>query len=181
MDTLVKTATKTSDALLTLKGISHAYGTGAASQRPILENIDLELKGNEIVSLLGRSGSGKSTLLRIMAGLIEPTEGTAILDGTPIHGPADGVAMVFQTFALLPWLTVLANVEFGLEAQGVKPEVRRKQALAAIDLIGLDGFENAYPRELPAACGSASDLARALVTRSKTSPDGRAVLRARRS
>ncbi|MFX8106538.1 ATP-binding cassette domain-containing protein, partial [Acinetobacter baumannii] len=89
---------------------------------------------------LGRSGSGKSTLLRIVAGLIEPSGGRVIYRGEALDGPAEGIAMVFQSFALFPWLTVLQNVEAGLEAQGVSARERRERALEAIDLIGLDGF-----------------------------------------
>ncbi|HDR9019264.1 TPA: ATP-binding cassette domain-containing protein, partial [Burkholderia vietnamiensis] len=114
----------------------------------VLDDANLSLREGEIVGLLGRSGSGKSTLLRIIAGLIEPTGGEVTYLGKPLTGPAEGVAMVFQTFALFPWLTVLQNVEAGLEALGVGARERRERALAAIDLIGLDGFENAYPREL---------------------------------
>ncbi|WP_155632763.1 ABC transporter ATP-binding protein, partial [Burkholderia cepacia] len=113
--------------------------------------------------LLGRSGSGKSTLLRIIAGLIEPTGGEVTYLGKPLRGPAEGVAMVFQTFALFPWLTVLQNVEAGLEALGVGARERRERALAAIDLIGLDGFENAYPRELSGGMRQRVGFARALV------------------
>ncbi|WP_253635983.1 ATP-binding cassette domain-containing protein, partial [Burkholderia multivorans] len=112
---------------------------------------------------LGRSGSGKSTLLRIIAGLIEPTGGEVTYLGKPLRGPAEGVAMVFQTFALFPWLTVLQNVEAGLEALGVGARERRERALAAIDLIGLDGFENAYPRELSGGMRQRVGFARALV------------------
>src|ERR1700741_3585059 len=114
----------------------------------VLDDVNLSLREGEIVGMLGRSGSGKSTLLRIIAGLIEPTAGEVTYLEKPLDGPAKGVAMVFQTFALFPWLTVLQNVEAGLEAQGVGARERRERALAAIDLIGLDGFENAYPREL---------------------------------
>ncbi|WP_155630842.1 ABC transporter ATP-binding protein, partial [Burkholderia cepacia] len=109
------------------------------------------------------SGSGKSTLLRIIAGLIEPTGGEVTYLGKPLRGPAEGVAMVFQTFALFPWLTVLQNVEAGLEALGVGARERRERALAAIDLIGLDGFENAYPRELSGGMRQRVGFARALV------------------
>jgi ABC-type nitrate/sulfonate/bicarbonate transport system, ATPase component len=131
--------------------------------------------------LLGRSGSGKSTLLRIIAGLIEPTDGEVTYMGKPLDGPAKGVAMVFQTFALFPWLTVLQNVEAGLEAQGVAASERRTRALAAIDLIGLDGFENAYPRELSGGMRQRVGFARALVVDPTLLADGRAVLRARRA
>ncbi len=129
----------------------------------VLDDANLTLSNGEIVGLLGRSGSGKSTLLRIIAGLIKPTSGTVWYMGKPLTGPAAGVSMVFQTFALFPWLTVLQNVEAGLEAQGVPARERRERALAAIDLIGLDGFENAYPRELSGGMRQRVGFARALV------------------
>jgi NitT/TauT family transport system ATP-binding protein len=100
------------------------------------------------LALLGRSGSGKSTLLRIMAGLIPPSSGTVLSGGEPVVGANPDVAMVFQTFALLPWLTVLENVELGLEARGIRRTNRVRRALSAVDRVGLDGFEGAYPREL---------------------------------
>jgi NitT/TauT family transport system ATP-binding protein len=129
----------------------------------VLDNIDLEIGSNEIVGLLGRSGSGKSTLLRSIAGLITPTGGTVQVSDMPGDDTAHGVSMVFQSFALFPWLTVQKNVELGLEAQGVPADVRRKRTLAAIDLIGLDGFENAYPKELSGGMRQRVGLARALV------------------
>ena len=129
----------------------------------VLDDVSLTLHEGEIVGLLGRSGCGKSSLLRIIAGLIHPTGGDVTYRGHPVDGPADGVAMVFQTFALFPWLTVLDNVEAGLEALGTPPAERRKRALAAIDLIGLDGFENAYPRELSGGMRQRVGFARALV------------------
>src|SRR5471030_1692820 len=129
----------------------------------VLDDVNLTLKEGEIVGLLGRSGSGKSTLLRIIAGLINPSGGQVTYKGAPVNGPAEGVAMVFQTFALFPWLTVLQNVEAGLEALGVNPRERRERSLAAIDLIGLDGFENAYPRELSGGMRQRVGFARALV------------------
>ncbi|MCC8400438.1 nitrate/sulfonate/bicarbonate ABC transporter ATP-binding protein [Paraburkholderia sp. MMS20-SJTN17] len=133
------------------------------SELLVLDDVNLTLHEGEIVGLLGRSGSGKSTLLRIIAGLIRPTSGNVTYQGKPLNGPAEGVAMVFQTFALFPWLTVLQNVEAGLEALGVSVEDRRTRALAAIDLIGLDGFENAYPRELSGGMRQRVGFARALV------------------
>src|SRR3990167_11303031 len=102
----------------------------------------------EIIAILGKSGSGKSTLLRILAVLVAPSEGELLYRGKPVKGPVRGISMVFQHFALLPWLTVLQNVELGLEALGVLPEERRVRALKAIDTIGLDGFETAFPKEL---------------------------------
>ncbi|HEU0229853.1 MAG TPA: nitrate/sulfonate/bicarbonate ABC transporter ATP-binding protein [Burkholderiaceae bacterium] len=129
----------------------------------VLDDVNLSIRENEIVGLLGRSGSGKSTLLRIIAGLIQPTGGSVKYEGEALEGPAKGVAMVFQTFALFPWLTVLQNVEAGLEAQGVNQKERRERSLAAIDLIGMDGFENAYPRELSGGMRQRVGFARALV------------------
>lgn len=129
----------------------------------VLDDANLTLREGEIVGLLGRSGSGKSTLLRIIAGLIQPTSGEVLYQGKPLDGPAQGISMVFQTFALFPWLTVLENVEAGLEALNVPPRERRVRALAAIDLIGLDGFENAYPREMSGGMRQRVGFARALV------------------
>jgi len=129
----------------------------------VLDGVNLTLNDGEIVGLLGRSGSGKSTLLRIISGLISATDGTVNYCGHPVDGPAEGVAMVFQTFALFPWLSVLENVEAGLEALGVGAKERRERALAAIDLIGLDGFESAYPRELSGGMRQRVGFARALV------------------
>ncbi|MBS0360420.1 MAG: nitrate/sulfonate/bicarbonate ABC transporter ATP-binding protein [Proteobacteria bacterium] len=147
--------------LLDVRNVRHLYGKPGGTTQLVLDDVDLALFNNEIVGLLGRSGSGKSTLLRSIAGLIEPTSGE-------ISFPAETasptrVSMVFQSFALFPWLTVLENVEVGLEAKRVAPEVRRRRALAAIDLIGLDGFENAYPKELSGGMRQRVGLARALV------------------
>jgi NitT/TauT family transport system ATP-binding protein len=149
--------------LVELEGVRHLYGDGGAKEHVVLENVNLTLRSNEIVSLLGRSGCGKSTLLRVIAGLMRPTSGSVKIDGAPVNGPASQVAMVFQSFALFPWLTVLENVEIGLEARRLDPELRRKRALAAIDLIGLDGYEIAYPKELSGGMRQRVGLARALV------------------
>ncbi len=155
------------EALVSVKHVGHSFKRGASGNLLVLDNVDLDLHDNEIVALLGRSGSGKSTLLRIISGLLTPTEGAVDVDGRPVHGPADGISMVFQTFALFPWLTVQENVELGLEAQGVPQAERRKRALAAIDLIGLDGFETAYPKELSGGMRQRVGLARALVVNPK--------------
>ena len=112
---------------------------------------------------LGRSGSGKSTLLRCIAGLIEPSQGEISYRGEVLNGAYHGVSMVFQSFALLPWLTVRQNVELGLEARGVAPGERRERAERAIDTIGLDGFESAYPKELSGGMRQRVGFARALV------------------
>jgi len=150
-------------ALIDLKGVSRNFAKANGDELVVLEKVDLTIKSGEIVGLLGRSGSGKSTLLRIIAGLVKPTSGEASCRGHAIDGPPRGVAMVFQSFALFPWLTVLENVELGLEALGVAKPEQRKRALAAIDLIGLDGFESAYPKELSGGMRQRVGFARALV------------------
>ena len=161
------TITTVGSSLVEVDGIHHGYRQGSGGERLVLEDVSLALKNNEIVALLGRSGCGKSTLLRIIAGLMPATSGTVTIGGERVNGPASQVAMVFQTFALFPWLTVLENVEIGLEAQGIGPEQRHKRALAAIDLIGLDGYESAYPKELSGGMRQRVGLARALVVHPK--------------
>jgi NitT/TauT family transport system ATP-binding protein len=158
MDTAV-----TQTSLLEVRACKQAYHKEASADLVVLEDVNLSLHEGEIVGLLGRSGSGKSTLLRIVAGLLEPTEGEVLWHDQPIHGPAEGVAMVFQSFALFPWLTVQENVELGLEARGVSRAERGKLAEDAIDLIGLGGFESAYPKELSGGMRQRVGLARALV------------------
>jgi NitT/TauT family transport system ATP-binding protein len=149
--------------LVDVRNVRHFYGTPSGGDLLVLDDVDLTLFDNEIVGLLGRSGSGKSTLLRSIAGLIEPTSGQIRFAAEPETKAPVSVSMVFQSFALFPWLTVLQNVEVGLEAKRVPAETRRKRALAAIDLIGLDGFENAYPKELSGGMRQRVGLARALV------------------
>jgi len=165
MNNLAITTNET--ALIDVKGVRQTYDNGGAERLVVLDDVALTLRPSEIVGLLGRSGSGKSTLLRSIAGLIKPTEGTITFEGAPVTGTPDGVAMVFQSFALFPWLTVLQNVELGLEARGIVPAERRKRALEAIDLIGLDGFESAYPKELSGGMRQRVGLARALVVHPK--------------
>src|SRR3979490_205824 len=169
MDTAVSAPVLVSASapLVEVKGVHHIYGDGGTKGHLVLDDVDLSLRSNEIVALLGRSGCGKSTLLRIIAGLLRPTSGTVKIGGADVEGPASQVAMVFQSFALFPWLTVLENVEIGLEAQGVDPAARKKRALAAIDLIGLDGYEIAYPKELSGGMRQRVGLARALVVHPK--------------
>ncbi len=149
--------------LLEVRGCRQSYHKEASADLVVLEDVELKLREGEIVALLGRSGSGKSTLLRIVSGLLKPTAGDVLWRGTKLTGPADGVAMVFQSFALFPWLTVQGNVELGLEARGVSRMEREKRAEQAIDLIGLGGFESAYPKELSGGMRQRVGLARALV------------------
>lgn len=129
----------------------------------VLDKVNFNIAPGEIVGLLGRSGSGKSTLLRIIAGLVSPTSGQVRFQNKPIKGPPKDISVVFQSFALFPWLTVLENVELGLAAIGIDKEERRKRALFAIDLIGLDGFESAYTSEISGGMLQRVGFARALV------------------
>ncbi|MEV6280049.1 nitrate/sulfonate/bicarbonate ABC transporter ATP-binding protein [Nocardia sp. NPDC051832] len=151
------------DVLLDIRGVSKSFTGTAGDELRVLDGIDLQLREGEVVALLGRSGSGKSTLLRIIAGLIGPSSGTVRYRGAPINGANPGAALVFQSFALMPWLTVQDNVELGLAARNVAPAERSKRALAAIDMIGLDGFESAYPKELSGGMRQRVGFARALV------------------
>jgi NitT/TauT family transport system ATP-binding protein len=154
--------------LLDVSNVSQTFAKGSGEVgATVLQDVSLSLRTGEIVCLLGRSGCGKSTLLRLIAGLTRPTKGKVTLDGKPVDGPAEGVAMVFQSFALFPWLSVLDNVEIGLRAQGVALDETRKRALQAIDVIGLDGYESAYPKELSGGMRQRVGFARALVVQPK--------------
>jgi NitT/TauT family transport system ATP-binding protein len=149
--------------LIQATSVSKTYQAPDHAGRLVLDQLDFALREGEIVAILGKSGSGKSTFLRILAGLTPPSYGTVTYRGREVHEPAQGVAMVFQSFALFPWLTVLGNVELGLEAQGMPRTERRQRAIGAIDLIGLDGFESAYPKELSGGMRQRVGFARALV------------------
>src|SRR5271169_120132 len=152
-----------STALLDIHDLCQSFPKADGGELVVLDGVDLELSPGQIVGLLGRTGSGKSTLLRLIAGLAHPSNGTVSYLGRPVNAPAPGIAMVFQSFALFPWLTVLENVQLGLEALGLPETEIRKRALAAIDLIGLDGYESAYPRELSGGMRQRVGFARALV------------------
>lgn len=153
-----------SQDLITVEQVSKRFplpdGKGTFT---VLSDVSLTVRSGEVIALLGRSGSGKSTLLRIMAGLLLPSQGQVLSHGKPLRGPNEQVAMVFQSFALLPWLTVQENVELGLEAQGVERKERQASALNAIDIVGLDGFESAYPKELSGGMKQRVGFARAFV------------------
>ncbi len=143
--------------------LTKTFTTPDGGELPVLDDVSLQLREGEIMCLLGKSGSGKSTLLRCIAGLIAPTAGEVRFRGKVLNGANEGVSMVFQSFALLPWLTVLQNVEVGLEARGVAADDRKTRSLHAIDQIGLDGFESAYPKELSGGMRQRVGFARALV------------------
>lgn len=149
--------------IVELKSVGKSFRSADGSARFVLESVDFTLNEGEIVALLGQSGSGKSTMLRIMAGLISADKGQVLYRGLPLYGPADGISMVFQSFALFPWLTVQKNVELGLEAKGMPAEERVQRAEEAIELIGLSGFEGALPRELSGGMRQRVGIARALV------------------
>ncbi len=151
------------ETIICLKNLRKAFKKAATQDLLVLKDVNFELKEGEIVALLGKSGSGKSTLLRIIAGLVSPSSGEITYRGQAVMKPVPGIAMVFQSFALMPWLTVLENVELGLEAQGIPREERRRRAIEAIDIIGLDGFESAFPKELSGGMRQRVGFARALV------------------
>lgn len=152
------------NVLIELSKVAKSFRAADGTNRNVLENVDFTLQEGEIVALLGKSGSGKSTLLRIIAGLIPSDHGRVAYRQRPLYGPAAGIAMVFQSFALFPWLTVQQNVELGLEAQGVPADEREKRANMVLELIGLAGFGGALPRELSGGMKQRVGIARALVT-----------------
>lgn len=155
--------TQEKQPLVKIQGVKKSFKQNDRKDLLVLDNVELSLHKGEVVALLGRTGSGKSTLMRIIAGLTRPTAGEVMFKGAPIKGPIEGLSMVFQNFALLPWLNVLQNVELGLEAQGVPVNERRERALDAIDIVGMDGFESAYPKEISGGMCQRVGLARALV------------------
>jgi NitT/TauT family transport system ATP-binding protein len=152
--------TGTGEVLIAAENVRKYYGD---DRTPVLDNVSLDLKSGEFIALLGPSGSGKSTLLRVLAGLMPPSEGRVLVHGEPLQGSNPRVAIVFQSFALFPWLTVLDNVELGLLATPIPPDERRDRAQHAIELIGLAGFEEAFPKELSGGMKQRVGFARALV------------------
>lgn len=139
------------------------YEQPDGSRIQVISPTDLAIYPGQIVALLGPSGCGKSTLLRMLTGLSQASAGSVYWHGQPVQGEAPNVAIVFQSFALFPWLTVLENVEAPLEARGMPPIERHKRALKIIDAVGLDGFETAYPKELSGGMKQRVGVARALV------------------
>lgn len=159
----VENKSSSASPLIEVVNVQKSYKTGDRQDLLVLQDVNFRMNEGEIIAILGKSGSGKSTLLRILAGLVQPSSGDVLYRGKPVGGPVRGISMVFQNFALLPWLTVLQNVELGLEALGVGREERRERALKAIDTIGLDGFETAFPKELSGGMRQRVGFARALV------------------
>ena len=152
-----------SNKIFTVEKVNKSFLIKGDQHLKVLDNIDFTLHEGEIVALLGKSGSGKSTLLRIIAGLMSPSSGEVLYRGKKVSAPVPDISMVFQSFALMPWLTVLQNVELGLEARNIAIQERRQRAEKAIDMVGLDGFENAYPKELSGGMKQRVGFARALV------------------
>ncbi|MCL6634186.1 MAG: nitrate/sulfonate/bicarbonate ABC transporter ATP-binding protein [Peptococcaceae bacterium] len=152
-----------SNFLIKLSHVFKSYDLPGNSSSIILSDIHFEVKEGEFVAILGPSGSGKSTLLRIIAGLVKPTHGKVIYAGRDERGGHEGIGMVFQSFALFPWLTVLENVKMGLQNKNISRQEKEKKALEIIDMIGLDGFEGAYPKELSGGMKQRVGLGRALV------------------
>jgi len=150
-------------AIIETKNLTIIFDMPNNTRITVLEDISFTLEEGEFVAILGPSGAGKSTLLRAIAGLITPTHGEVLYRGKLVEGVNPGISMVFQSAALFPWLTVLENVELGLKAKGLPPKERREKAIKMIDLIGLDGFESAYPKELSGGMRQRVGFARALV------------------
>ena len=150
-------------SLLIAEHVAKSFPLAAGGEQTVLEEVTVNIVPGEVVALLGRSGSGKSTLLRILAGLIEPSRGRVLVKGVPLKGPNAEVAMVFQSFALLPWLTVRENAALGLFARGVAKEIAEQEATHALSMVGLEGFEGAYPKELSGGMRQRVGFARAFV------------------
>ncbi|MFN3763161.1 MAG: ABC transporter ATP-binding protein, partial [Anaerolineae bacterium] len=151
----------TNGYLLEVRHVQQIYRSGSR-QFIALQDVNLAVRDGEFLCLLGPSGCGKSTLLRIITGLQRPTEGVVLYRGQPLRGVNPHATIVFQTFALFPWLTVIENVEVALKARGLPPKLRAARALDLLDRVGLDGFEIAYPRELSGGMRQKVGFARAM-------------------
>jgi len=149
-------------AKLEVRGISKAFRQAGMKQIPVLADLSFSVGDFEFVAVIGPSGCGKSTFLRIVDGLINPDSGSVLLDGVTVKGPGHGRAMVFQGFDLFPWRTAIDNVAFGLEMQDLKAADRREIAQHYINLVGLSGFEHAFPFQLSGGMQQRVGIARAL-------------------
>ena len=177
-DTLPQPVTRgTVEARGVSKFFTSAVGTGDRRTFVALGKMDLAVSAHEFVSIVGPSGCGKTTFLRIVAGLTKPDDGVVRVGGEQVRGPGRDRAVVFQDDALLPWLDVTSNIAFGLKLAGVPRAERTERAIALVLLVGLHGFEKAFPRQLSGGTPAGRDRARAR-GRSRDPPDGRAVLEA---
>jgi NitT/TauT family transport system ATP-binding protein len=157
------TQTPAGEAIIRAEKIEKYYSQPSENRIQVISATDLEIVPGEILALLGPSGSGKSTMLRMLTGLSRPSAGQVYWHGKPISEAQINVSIVFQSFALFPWLTVLENVEAPLQARGVSPDQRRERSLRMLDTVGLDGFQAAYPKELSGGMRQRVGFARALV------------------
>jgi len=150
--------------LIELRNVSKSYsGNSGTASVTVLDNISLEVKDGEMLALLGQSGSGKSTILRLIAGLTKPTAGTVLSHGTPLKGLNERLSIVFQTFALYPWLTVRENVQVGMIRRRLDARAEEEEVDRVLAVIGLTGYENAYPKQLSGGMRQRVGFARALV------------------
>lgn len=152
------------NTIVELRRVSHSFSQPSGNPLKVVESIDLQIKSGEILGLLGPSGSGKSTILRILVGLIKPTEGEVFCYGQKLNGINPWTSIVFQKFALFPWLNVQENIAVGFEGKNIDPGLQKEMTAKVIDKIGLDGFEEAYPRELSGGMKQRVGIARALVS-----------------
>src|SRR5438876_4609181 len=151
------------EPIIEARQLEKHYPQADGSRIQVIAPIDLAIYPGQIIALLGASGCGKSRLMRMLTGLSPATGGAVYWHGQPVDGRFRNVSIVFQSFALFPWLTVIENVEAPLEARGIPPLERRKRALRILDAVGLDGFESAYPKELSGGMKQRVGVARALV------------------
>ena len=150
------------DAKIVVDHVTKRFDSGDPLRDLALEDVSLQIRDNEFVSIVGRSGCGKTTLLNMIAGLLRPTEGAILVDGRPVSEPGPDRGMVFQHSALFPWMTAIGNIVFGPKNQGVGNKERRELALELIELVRLTGFEKKYPRELSGGMQQRVAIARAL-------------------
>jgi NitT/TauT family transport system ATP-binding protein len=148
--------------VLETRNLKKSFPMSGGKEIVVLEDINIKVMEGEFVSILGPSGAGKSTLLRIMAGLAMPSAGDIFYNGMPLKSAKPKIGMVFQSFALFPWLSVVENAELGLKSYGLSDEEARERAVKMLDIVGLDGFEDAYPRELSGGMRQRVGIARAL-------------------
>ena len=154
-------------AIARARGVDKVYRDDAGRSRAVLKNIDFEVRKGEVVAVLGPSGCGKSTLLRILIGLIPPTSGEVLAHGQPLHGIHPGAAVVFQNFALFPWLTVEENVRIGLNGKQLRAEEAEERVRNGIKGVGLEGHDRAYPKELSGGMKQRVGIARAFAIQPK--------------
>jgi NitT/TauT family transport system ATP-binding protein len=156
-------APPTTPPIVELSGISMTFGESSRDKMKVLDDINLTVQENDVMALLGPSGCGKSTIMRILSGLIQPSSGVVKYRGTPLNGVNPGVAMVFQNFALFPWLTVRENILLGLENSTYSPEEKIQHFQKIIEMVGLDGYGDVLPKELSGGMKQRVGIARALI------------------